>query len=143
MSDEQKLIEKLRRIEALFARPGTAGERAAAASALERIKARLRELEKVDSPVEYRFTLPDAWSHRLLVALLRRYGVTPYRYRGQRRTTVMARVSLQFVDETLWPEFEQLHATLLSYLEEVTERVISQALSVDSSEAEERLSKQQ
>ena len=36
--------------------------------------------------------------HRF-VALLRRYGIQPYRYRGQRRTTVMARLSRPFVNE--------------------------------------------
>jgi hypothetical protein len=138
MTEEQKLIERIRRIEALFARPGSEGERDAAAHALERMRSRLREVEKVDAPGEFKFTLPDTWSHRLLVALLRRYGIKPYRYRGQRRTTVMARISRRFVDETLWPEFEELHATLLTYLDEVTRRVIAEAFGADASEAEER-----
>ncbi|MDR3637678.1 MAG: hypothetical protein P4L84_27980 [Isosphaeraceae bacterium] len=138
MTDEEKLIEKLRRIEALYARPGTEGERAAAASARERIQARLRELEQTDAPVEYSFTVPDSWSHRLLVALLRRYGVKPYRYRRQRHTTIMARVSPQFVEETLWPEYQQLNDTLHAHLDEVTTRLITEALQVDTSDAEER-----
>ena len=138
MTDEQKLIEKLRRIEALFARPGTEGERIAAAGARERILERLREVEKTDAPVEYTFTVGDRWSHRLLVTLLRRYGVKPYRYRRQRYTTVMARVSRRFVDETLWPEYLQLHATLSAHLDEVTTRLIAEALQADTSEAEER-----
>jgi hypothetical protein len=136
MTEEEKLIEKLRRVEALFARPGTDGEREAAANAMARIRERLRQVERVDPPVEYKFTLPDSWSHRLLVALLRRYGVRPYRYPRQRRTTVMARISKQFVRSTLWPEFEQLHALLRSHLEEVTQRVVSKALAADTSDAE-------
>jgi hypothetical protein len=138
MLEEEKLIEKLKRIEALFARPATEGERAAAANALERIKARLRELEKVDPAVEYRFSLSDPWSHRLLIALMRRYGITPYRYRGQRRTTIMVKASRRFIEETLMPEFEQFQSTLVSYFEEVTQRVLSAALSADNSDAEER-----
>jgi hypothetical protein len=39
--------------------------------------------------VEFRFSLADQWSRHLLVALLRRYGIKPYRYSRQRRTTVM------------------------------------------------------
>src|SRR5215208_8298464 len=112
MSEEERLVEKLRRIETLFARPGTEGEQLAAQRARERILARLREAEKEDPAVENRFSLSDRWSRRLFVALLRRYGITPYRYRGQRRTTVMARVSQKFVGETLWPEFEALQGTL-------------------------------
>lgn len=138
MTDERKLIEKLRRIEALFARPATEGERAAAASARDRIRARLLEIERTDSPIEYTFNLPDSWSHRLMVALLRRYGVKPYRYRRQRYTTLMARVSRKFVEETLWPEYQEIHATLLRHLEAVTARVIAEALQVDTSDAEER-----
>jgi hypothetical protein len=138
MSNEERLIEKLRRIEAVFARPGTDGERMAAERARERIIARLREVEREDRAVEYRFSLPDRWSRRLLIALLRRYGITPYRYHGQRRTTVMARVSERFVEETLFPEFEALQGTLREYFDEFTERVIGLALDADMKDAEER-----
>ena len=51
-----------------------------------------------------KFQLADEWRRRLMVALLRRYGLRPYRYSGQRYTTVMARVPKSFVDGTLWPE---------------------------------------
>jgi len=134
MTDEEKLIEKLKRIEALFARPATEGERIAAANARERIKARLKELERTDPAIEFRFSLPDPWSHRLLIALLRRYGIEAYRYSGQRRSTIMIRASRRFIDETLIPEYEQFRETMVSYFEEVTQRVVSQALSLDTSE---------
>jgi hypothetical protein len=80
----------------------------------------------------------DSWSRRLFTALLRRYGVQPYRYRGQRYTTVMARVSKSFVDDTLWPEFVALDNVLQEYLSDVTERVIREAIYEDVSEASER-----
>jgi hypothetical protein len=48
----------------------------------------------------------------------------------------MAKVSKKFVDETLWPEFEEISDTLESYLSDVTARVISQVIHQDSSEAE-------
>ena len=59
MSQEARLIEKLRRIEALFARPGGEGERIAAELARERILAQLREVEKEAPAVEYKFSLLD------------------------------------------------------------------------------------
>jgi len=134
--DERQLIEKLRRVEALFEGAGTAGEREAAACALDRLRRRLKEAQARDPTIEYRFTLADMWSRRLLVALLRRYGIHPYRYSGQRYTTVMARVPQRFVDETLWPEYKELNEVLRTYLEETTERVIRQGVHEDSSEAE-------
>lgn len=137
-AEEDSLIEKLRKIEALFARPGTEGERVAAGNALDRIRTRLRQLEQVERPIEYRFGLPDAWSRSLFIALLRRYGLQPYRLRGQRRTTVMCKVTRSFVEETLWPEFQQLNHTLRHYLDEVTQRVIAEAIHRDSTDAEER-----
>ena len=135
--DEARLIEKLRAIEALHARPGTEGERAAAANARQRILERLRELADADPPEEYRFSMADMWSRRVFLALLRRYDIQPYRYRGQRRTTVMAKVSKGFVDETLWPEFQALSSTLRSYLDEVTNRVVAEVIHADVSEATE------
>ena len=134
--DEKQLIDKLRRVEALFEGAGTEGEREAAANALDRLSRRLEEAQDRDPAVEYRFTLADMWSRRLFVALLRRYGIRPYRYSGQRYTTVMAQVPRRFVDETLWPEYTELNEVLCTYLEETTERVISQGIHEDSSEAE-------
>lgn len=133
--DEARLIEKLRAIEALFARPGSEGERVAAANARERILERLRVVAESDPPVEYRFSMGDMWSRRVFLALLRRYDIRPYRRKGQRHTTVMAKVSQGFVDETLWPEFEALSSTLSSYLDEVTSRVVAQVIHADVSEA--------
>jgi hypothetical protein len=135
--DERALIEKLMRIEALHAGATTPGERAAAESALERIRARLQQTVKADPPIEYRFTLADGWGRKVFLALLRRYDLKPYRYPRQRHTTVMVRVPRRFVDETLWPQYIALADTLQSYLNEVTARVISEALHNDQSEAAE------
>jgi hypothetical protein len=77
MTDEQRLIEKLQLIEALFAGAATPGEREAAAQARERIRARLRQQQLSDPPVEYVFTLQDVWSRQLMIALMRRYDLRP------------------------------------------------------------------
>ena len=135
--DEASLLEKLRRIEALFAGATTEGEKIAAAEARRRIQGRLELLEKEDPPVEYRFRLDDPWSRKLFTALCRRYDVRTYRYRGQRRSSLTAKASKGFVNQTLWPEFEQLSSVLREYLNEVTERVISEAIHQDTSEAQE------
>jgi hypothetical protein len=134
--DEARLIDKLRLIEALFSGATTEGEKVAAERARERILERLTLWEKEDPPVEYRFTVADMWSRKVFVALLRRYGIRPYRYSGQRYTTAMARVSKRFVDETLWPEFQEISETLRSYLSGVTDRVVQQVIHQDCSEAE-------
>jgi hypothetical protein len=134
--NEKKLIEKLRLIETLFSGATTGGEKVAAEQARNRILERLRRIEKEDPLVEYRFSMVDMWSRKVFVALLRRYGIKPYRYTGQRYTTVMAHVSKRFVDETLWPEFQEISETLRAYLSEITNRVVSQVIHTDSSEAE-------
>lgn len=137
MTDRDKLLERLRLIEALYEGGATPGERAAAAAARERVRARLATLEPRDPPVEYRFTLNNTWSRRLFVSLLRRYGLRPYRYNRQRHTTVMVRVSRGFVNETLWPEFQALDEALREHLDHQTESIIQEAVAADASEAEE------
>jgi hypothetical protein len=136
MTDEQKLIEKLRLIEALHSGGATEGERQAAGLARERILARLRVQQQTEIAVEYTFTMRDTWSRKLLVALLRRYDIRPYRYARQRYTTVMARVPKKFVDEVLWPEFQECNKTLNRFLDEVTERVISASITSDKSDVD-------
>ena len=137
MSGEAQLRDKLRKIEALFAGAGTAGERIAAEAALERVRARLAELQRQDAPIEMQFSLPDQWARQLFLALCRRYGLSPYRLYRQRLTTVMLRVPQRFVDEVLWPEFNELNAALMQYLNEVTTRVIREGVHGDTSEAAE------
>ena len=134
--DEARLIDKLRLIEALFAGATTEGEKVAAGHARSRILERLKLWEKEDPPVEFRFSMEDMWSRKVFIALLRRYGMRPYRYNGQRYTTVMVSVSKRFVDETLWPEFQEISDALRTHLSDVTDRVVRQVIHQDSSEAE-------
>ena len=133
--NEETLIQKLIKIEALFAGATTAGERISANRARQRILERLRELLPKDPPIEYHFTFADVWSRKVFVALLRRYGLKPYRYHRQRYTTVMAQVPKRFVEDTLWPEFEKIDAELQLYLKQVTDRIVHRVLHEDSSEA--------
>ena len=137
MSTESQLREKLRKIEALFAGAGTAGERLAAEAALERVRARLGELSRQDPSIEMQFSMPDQWSRHLFLALCRRYGLKPYRYYRQRRNTVMIRAPKRFLDQVLWPEFSELDQALQAYLHQVTMRVIREEIFADASEAQE------
>jgi len=136
--EERALVGKLRRIEALFAGTSFEGEKKAAKNALERIKDRLRKIRKTDSPVEFKFSFGDMWSRRLFVSLCRRYDIDTYRYSGQKHTTVMTLISTSFVDRTLWPEFRELNKTLSSHIDDITNRVIAEAIYNDSSEVEVR-----
>jgi hypothetical protein len=137
MSDEIQLREKLHKIEALFAGAGTEGERTAAGAALGRLRERLDTLRRSEPAIEMQFSLGDQWSRRLFLALCRRYGLEPYRLNRQRLTTVMLRVPKGFVDQVLWPEFQQLDAALGQYLLAVTLRVIREEVHGDASEATE------
>jgi hypothetical protein len=134
--DESRLRDTLERIEALFLGATTPGERTAAAEALERFRARLRTIQATDPPIEYRFSLTNPWSRRLLSALLRRYGLQPYRYPRQKYTTIMARVPAGFVNNTLWPEFQELNKILIAQVDEITGRLIAESVHADTSEAE-------
>ncbi len=101
--NEAEVRAKLRKIEALFARAETEGERLAAEAAAERIRARLGKFQKSEGPIEMKFSLPDAWSRQLFVALSRRYGLKPYRYPRQRRTTVVLSAPERFISEPCGP----------------------------------------
>jgi hypothetical protein len=133
---EDELAEKLIKIERLFAGAATEGERDAAANALGRIREKLDALLDQEELEEFKFSMRDPWSRRLFVALLRRYGIRPYRYSRQRYTTVMARMPRSFLDETLWPEFQELSHVLQDYLSEVTDRIIHEHIFEDASEAD-------
>jgi hypothetical protein len=138
MTTEQQLREKLRKITALFEGATTAGERQAAAAAIERVRQALDAAVRAQPLPETKFSLPDQWQRRLFVALCRRYGLEPYRYKGQRYTTVIVRAPASFVEKTLWPEYIALQRALHSYLNEATERIIREEVWKDAGEPAER-----
>ena len=138
MTTEQQLREKLRKITALFEGALTAGEHQAAAAAMARVREALEAAVKTQPLPETKFTLADQWQRRLFLALCRRYGLQPYRYKGQRHTTVLVRAPRAFVDRTLWPEYLELEQALHAYLNEATERIIREEVYRDAGEAPER-----
>ncbi|HEX3582642.1 MAG TPA: hypothetical protein VH087_12825 [Thermoanaerobaculia bacterium] len=52
----------------------------------------------------------------------------------------MARVPRSFVEQTLMPEFEEMNRVLTAHLERITDDIVSQGISGDTSEAREVLS---
>lgn len=137
MTDHARLDAKLAFLEALYAGAGTPGERAAAGSALERLRERRATLERLDPPVEYRFTFQDLWSRQLFVALLRRYDLQPFRYYRQRQTTVMVKVTRMFLDDILWPEYLALQHELVSQLDTLAKDIIEATIFRDTTDAKE------
>ena len=150
LSTEAELREKLRKIRALFEGASTPGEREAAAAAMARLQRTLGNQTSSSSSTgsareeprellaEMQITLPDRWQRRLFMALCRRYGIKPYRYKRQRHTTVMVRVARSLFDRTLWPEYLELRDALNEYLSEATERIVREEVFGDAGEADER-----
>lgn len=134
---EGTLLEKLRKLEALHAGTNVSGEKEAAKRAADRIRARLEEIRGKETDTEYRYTLQDPWMRRLFLALCRRYGLKPYREVGQRATSVMVKAPKSFQDNTLWPHFQAVSRELREHLDELTTRVIREAIDEDVSDAKE------
>ncbi len=133
---ESELIAKLEKVERLFAGAASDGERLAALEAKARLTERLNQTIQREEPEEYKFSMNDSWSRKLFIALLRRYGLKPFRYKRQRYTTVMARVPKSFVDKVLWPEFMELSEVLDQYLNSITDRVIQNHIHAEDSDAD-------
>ena len=137
MTPEQLLREKLRKIETLFAGAATDGERLAAGAAADRIRERLDQAASTEEEIEVKFSIPDIWSRQLFVALCRRYGLRPFRYPRMHRQSIIIRAPKSFIDQVLWPEFEELSAALTAYLSEITEKVIREEVHGETGEADE------
>lgn len=137
MNDEQKLREKLRKIEALFAGAATAGEKAAAGAAADRIRCQFAEFSKREAAEEFKFSIPDPWSRQLFTALCRRYQLRPFRYERMHRQTVVVRAPATVIKRILWPEFEQLSAALNAHLLAITDRIIKEEVFASTGEADE------
>lgn len=133
-TEDDVLRARLAKLENLFRRAGTSGERDAAGAAINRLKDRL-QADRVDPEIELKISLPDVWSVRLFVAVCRKHDVQPYRLPRQRRTTVMVRTSERFFDDVVWAEFSDLQSELGIYFEETVEHLIRTAMHSDGDDS--------
>jgi hypothetical protein len=131
MTPDEILRDKLRKIEALFAGAATPGEQAAAGAAAERIRQRLGQAAGTE------FSIPDVWSRHLFIALCRRYGLRPYRHPRMHRQSIMIKGPKSFMEQVLWPEFQELNSALVAYLSVITEKVIREEVHRETGDAEE------
>jgi hypothetical protein len=53
------------------------------------------------------------------------------------RQTSIIRAPRSFVEQVVWPEFEELSAALTAYLFEITERVIREEVHCETGDADE------
>jgi hypothetical protein len=150
MASDDRIVDKLRKIQSLFERAATPGERAAASAAIDRIlrdaPADLRGHSSTTRPsptpppsepaIEFRFSFDNPWSRMLFLALLRKHGLNPFRRPRLKHTTVMARVRKSFCDEVLWPEFVELNKELSFYLDQTAREIIEKAVNPDCSDPE-------
>ena len=129
-----RLLEKLRRIEALCARPGSEGERLAAEGARRQILAQLAASQESPPPPPpktpqppprycYKFSFGDPWGRELFFALLRRHGLKPLSSRG--RKSVQVEMTTTFLESTFRPEFEALQRSLYTRFDEFTAKTIA------------------
>lgn len=137
VSDEDRLRETLRKIEALYAAAGTPGEKMAAGAAAERLRRRFEQTQDKEKSEEFKFSIPDPWSRQMFIALCRRYGLHPFRYTRMHRQTVIIRGPASFVNGVLWPEFEELSLALTLHLGEITDRIIREEVHASTQDAEE------
>jgi hypothetical protein len=147
--DIDDLIARLRKVQALYNAPATDGERAAAAAAAARLQARLKEATSAARPAsapppssppteEFQIRIDDAWSRKLFIGIARHHGVHPYRYRGQRRTTLVVRTTKHQIDRVIMPHYREAVAVLRDHFDAIADRVIREALGLVTDETDER-----
>jgi hypothetical protein len=137
MNSEDRLREKLRKIEALYAGATTAGEKAAAGAAADRIRGQFKAASNKEKVEELKFSIPDQWSRQLFIALCRRYGLRPFRYPRMHRQTVIIKAPINFARTMLWPEFEELSDALTAHLLDITDKIIREEVHASTEDAEE------
>ena len=144
----EDLVERLRKVQALYNAPSTEGERAAAAAAAERLQARLKEATSsaargeaaaaAERETEFQMRIDDAWSRKLFIGIARHHGVRAYRYPGQRRTTLVVRTTKRHLDERVMPHYVDAVEVMRDHFDAIADRVIREALHLSPDEAEER-----
>jgi len=133
MLDEKRIIEKLLKIQALYEKAASEGEKNAALAAMQRVTEQLKTAQSVTQE-EFKFSFNNPWSRRLFISLLRKHNIRPYRKPRQKGTTVMAVMTSEYCDKILWPEFLALDKELIGFINQATDEIIRKAVNPDISE---------
>jgi hypothetical protein len=128
------LQEKLRRIETSYCRGRSETGPEIDENALEKMMTRVAHFTRIDPPIEIRFSLHEEWSRLLFLALARRYGFEPYRYKNQNIATVMIRIPRSFADGLLWSELQDMSHAIRSYQFQTTLDIIKNEIHPDLEE---------
>ena len=138
-SDDKEIgiAEKLQKVEALRQGATTEDEKNAAQNARIKLKKKLEQYQRKEKILEWTFRTRSRFEKRLLQAVLKRYGLRPYRYKRQKYTTVMAKMS-KSVCEIVWSKYQQMRKILSDHLDDVTDKIIKAAVNDDDSPDEIR-----
>lgn len=99
----EEIIEKIRKVEALYSGTDSIGEKQAALGALVRLQSQLGAVPEKEE--EFQVSMPDPWKRQLFLALCRRHGVEPFRRYRQRYSTVMFNCAPSIAKQILWPQY--------------------------------------
>jgi hypothetical protein len=86
---------------------------------------RLAEWRKHEADTEYRFSIASAAGQFLLVEVCARYGLKLYRRGRMRATTLCVEAPTGFINEVLWPAYDQMASILDNAALEASRRVIA------------------
>jgi hypothetical protein len=126
MGDDSEVERALLAIEARFAGVAAARDGRGSAAARDHVIERLRR-ELAEPPVEAEFSRLQPSVQYLLLMLARRYGVTAYRRKGQRKSTVLLALPEAFAHEVFEPAVKNMSKVLEAHLHEVAKRVVDAA----------------
>lgn len=115
---ESALVEKLAEVESKHA-AGKSG-----ADAIEVIRRQIEERRAREGEIEYRCSVADPSMQRVFVAVCERYGIEPYRVPRQRQSTISIRAPRSFIQEILWPLFEEMGRVVEAWLYEKTSELM-------------------
>jgi hypothetical protein len=132
------LHRKLEQLETLAARATTEGERVAATRARGRVLQHLQDLQDIPpsganwdveaAEPHWQFRVPDEWSRRVLIAVLRSNDLQPYRRGGQRILTVCVQAPLGLLRMKVWPDYrdqaQALHLALATVANRFLETIL-------------------
>jgi len=99
-----------------------------AARVIDTIKARLADARSRAPEEQCSYAVRHDSEHILFCALCFRYGLKPFRRPRARTSTISVCAPRSFLDGTLWPLFNAMADELHRHLDDVTARVLHNAL---------------
>lgn len=95
---------------------------------MEPFKKKLKDISHLEEIYEIIVNTKTDWNRQIFLALCEKYNLEPYRYKGEKKTTIKLETTMDFMENILWPDYKKFTKIYHKSMEDILKKCIEKIL---------------